>query len=893
MAATAPHRPAATSGKTTGRLSKQVDANGNATEYAYEKHPGANDYAPLKKVTVPDALGVHRSFVYDARNRVTEVKNNAGESVAKFTWSNEDRILSSEDALTNQTFFEYQAHHGASLLKKITTPLGLVTQLEYDTKANLTKVTLPTGQIANLTASARNLTETATDALGGQTSYEYDARANYTQVTNALGLSAQTDYDDLDLPKEFTDTLGATSKYAWNALGQIKSLEDNRAKTSQFQYHRDGQRKKRIDPDAKEELSTYDPAGNLLTHKPRGGQGTITYTYDEADRITAKAWDNGLGQSGNSTYSYNAADQLLASETTTATGATFTQTWGYDGEGRVNSFGQNTRTVGYGYDATGRLSTISYPAGFTVSYHYDADGKLTTIKKNGTAMATYAYENTGRLGTRTLSNGAVTTSAYDGLDRVNSIILSKNAVPLWSHAYGFDAIGNRLWTQFGSGQGDVYQYDAASQLTAVKYTATNPAQGYAAASNPAWTATCAYDPASNRTTATEAAATTAYTVNAVNQYTQLSQGGQNSTPTYNTQGDLLTHAGWTYAYDANVHLISATDGTATAQYEYDGLGRRVGKKLGAQVLWHLNSGLNLIESYDVGASQPTSHIHEPGVNRPLATVAPNGNVTFHHQDILGNVIALTDGSGALIEEYRYSVWGKPTIYRNGQAQGDNTVPEGSFLFTGHQYDSEAKLHFARARTYSASLGRWLSRDPIGEEGGLNLYAYVENDPINWIDPDGLTGWQFTDLYGRPYGSPTTEFPVGMDDVSNFGGGLGDGLSLNGTKLARDAMGIDNVDPDSTAYKAGSWSSCAVGTGRLAYAGLAKAGSVLAKTPQAASAFREGLKNLFRGGMGKGWRPPNLSGKTGEALRRSAGRTNPGMNTYGAGVGGTGAYNANQ
>lgn len=77
---------------------------------------------------------------------------------------------------------------------------------------------------------------------------------------------------------------------------------------------------------------------------------------------------------------------------------------------------------------------------------------------------------------------------------------------------------------------------------------------------------------------------------------------------------------------------------------------------------------------------------------------------------------------------------------------------------------------------------------------------------------------------------------------------------------------------------------------MVYAGLAKAGSILAKTPQAASAFRESLKNVFRLGCGKNWRPPNLSGKAGEALRRSAGRTNPAMNLYGGGIAGTGASN---
>jgi hypothetical protein len=107
------------------------------------------------------------------------------------------------------------------------------------------------------------------------------------------------------------------------------------------------------------------------------------------------------------------------------------------------------------------------------------------------------------------------------------------------------------------------------------------------------------------------------------------------------------------------------------------------------------------------------------------------------------------------------------------------------------------------------------------------------------------------------------------------------------------LGIeDYVNPCSPAYKAGSWTSFAFGFSRLGYAAFAKAGSVLATSGAAASAFRGSLRNAFRLGLGNGWRNPDLiKYGTDAALRAAAGRTNMVVNTYGAGVAAVGAAGA--
>jgi hypothetical protein len=123
------------------------------------------------------------------------------------------------------------------------------------------------------------------------------------------------------------------------------------------------------------------------------------------------------------------------------------------------------------------------------------------------------------------------------------------------------------------------------------------------------------------------------------------------------------------------------------------------------------------------------------------------------------------------------------------------------------------------------------------------------------------------------------------EVVNYSAGLGDAILLGTGGALRDLAGVDGgVNQCSDAYRYGSYAAMAAGGGRLAYAGLAKAGSVFAASGAEASAFRAGLKTFFRGGIGHNWRPPNLAGKTDAQLRAAAGKTNLPMNAYGAGVG---------
>jgi RHS repeat-associated protein len=217
--------------------------------------------------------------------------------------------------------------------------------------------------------------------------------------------------------------------------------------------------------------------------------------------------------------------------------------------------------------------------------------------------------------------------------------------------------------------------------------------------------------------------------NAANQ--QLTFGDK--TLTYDNNGNLMsiTDANGTtlYSWNARNQLAAISGPNVNASFLYDGLGRREKKTIGGSLTEFLYDGVNPVQETS-GATVLANILSGLGIDEYVArTDVSAGTTNSYLPDALGSALALADSAGAVQTEYTYEPFGRTTA--NGAS---NSNP---FEYTGRESDGTG-LYYYRARYYHPGLQRFISEDPIGLGGGdVNLFSYVSNSPINFIDPLGL------------------------------------------------------------------------------------------------------------------------------------------------------------
>ena len=142
----------------------------------------------------------------------------------------------------------------------------------------------------------------------------------------------------------------------------------------------------------------------------------------------------------------------------------------------------------------------------------------------------------------------------------------------------------------------------------------------------------------------------------------------------------------------------------------------------------------------------------------------NGNTYYAIKDHQNTVIALVDETGSVVESYEYDAWGRTKVFDAFGTELTASPYGNRYCFQGREIDWDTGLIYFRARWYNPETGRWLSKDPIGIAGGLNLYVFCGNNPVNFIDPLGLFQFGERPLEGMPQGSQTV-----VDFISPIGG----------------------------------------------------------------------------------------------------------------------------
>jgi RHS repeat-associated protein len=737
-----------------GTLSGKIDPTGNATSYTYDSsgnmlsktEPGGKvtsytyDNAG-NMLTTTDPLGNTSTFTYNTFGQVVTATDPNGHTISN-TYDVKGNLLQTVDAKGAKTVYTYDgkghpltitdplnkkitySYDAAGNLISATDQNSKVTTFTYDASGNLLTETNPAGKITKYAYDVMNRLVTITDPLGYCTRFTYDVLGNKLTVTDANGTVTGYTYNHNSQPQTVKDALGAvtTMAYSGGACGscggsgndKLISVTDANNNISRYEYDQNGNLAKEIDPGGIITNYSYDSGGRLDTRTDGNGK-TTTYVYDAADRLLSRTYQDGSSD----TFTYDAAGNLI-----TASNANISYTLTRDADNRITGITDNNgRTISYALDANGNRTQMTAPDGRITTYAYDAKNRLTQLTDNGNTYA-FTYNTLDRRIKLTNPNGTNTTYTYDDNSSITNLVTRKSsgsAINNISHAY--DKTANRTTKVEPTGTTN-YSYDPIYRLIKSAVGTTTKEL-------------FTYDATGNRTTGPTTA--TAYTIDQGNQLTAY----PNVTFTYDNNGNIIsktTLSGtYNYLYDDENRLTELRyNGAAIAIYKYDPFGRRIEKTVSGVTTKYLYDGANILYEYNGSNAIITRYTHNISTDDPLG-LETGGKLYAYHKDTLGSIRTITDSTQRTVKNYSYDSFGNMTSLTlfivDGSSSSTLSQP---YAYTGREWDKETGLYYYRARYYDPKIGRFISRDPISFAGGdVNLYGYVSNNPVNWIDPWGF------------------------------------------------------------------------------------------------------------------------------------------------------------
>lgn len=731
-------------------------------------------------------------YVYDANGRLVKTINPAGGEIL-YAYNNAGDLVSVTDALGNATVNVYNSY---GELVKVTDPRGGETSYTYDMNGNLTAAVNALGQTTTNTYDSLNRLISTADPGGHTVSYEYDALGrkikttdangntetvaydavgNVISVTNSAGhVDYAAVYDSMGRATSVTDAAGSTTARVYDSVGNMTSETNALSQTVTYSYDGAGKMVSAVDKAGKTSYSTYDGMGNLTSVTGPLGSN-ITYLFNTSGQLSKKSAAN-----GNTVYMYNALGLLDSVRDATLALTSYS----YDAAGRVTSFTNNDGTTSYTYDANGNVLTASdssgtitreydalnrvtkytdtygnvieyeydvcgnlakmvYPTGEEGVYTYDANHNMTqssVTDDSGTKTVTYEYNYRNQVKKAVNVDGSVVTKSYDSAGRLQVVNdRTKTGQYISVFIYMYDALG-RITSEMNPISGKQYNmtYDVLGRVTA--RTEVNSGNGEVINEE-----SFTYDDAGNIAPDDE---DIVYEYNSDNTLKRILQkyekdgeikyrrlvrsaydvrgnvtaiktkNGYYQNVTYDAKNRLKKAEGdySEYWYDADDNRIDMYDHSTNMKYTYDCAGGR------SRLVW-TSSHLYEVTTYAYGAEG-------------LIWSRTDGSYQVYHYDYRGSVIAVTDIDGNITDTITYTAYGK-----QASRTGTSKLIFGYNGRHGVLSDPNGLLYM-RTRFYNPDFKRFMSADiidgSIADSTSLNVYAFVNGNPISLIDPFGLS-----------------------------------------------------------------------------------------------------------------------------------------------------------
>ena len=662
--------------------------------------------------TVTKIIGgnnVSTSHQYDKNGNETHVNIGSSEDVTKTFDEDDPTLLTS---ITNNKTgvsvnYEYDTFANITKVTKQGGDLSIVQQYEYneqndvikrtDAKGNETRFTYENGNLVKITDALNNENQiiynefgqptTIIDALGNHVNFNYDSYGNKNYVGfPALSLSASMVYDQDSRMTQSIDFKGYSKDYVYDLDDALLIETDALGHETRYVYDKNGNLTAICNAAGDSTLFTYDFDKDFLLsmsfqgvtkHYDYNEDGTLhTYTTPNGDVYTYTYDNEGrMTSDGYVSYTYDANGNL---QSVTRNGKSITYT--YDIFNRITSQSYDGQTVSYGYDVNDNVTQLTYPGNHVVTYSYNALNQLDTVVDWNGRATSYNYRADGALHSMLYPNQVLTEYEYDLAGRVTGMGSKRNkgqGVDIVHYQFDLDANGNHNISSALEQFVDMPIVDLPN---------------------------------------------VSYNYNAANRL--LSDGLNDYLYDYN--GNMTVKGSSTYSYDEANNLVSYS-GNGSFAYTYDGKGnRRSASRNGELTKFVLDQNGNLLVELNGSNEVQCYYVYGRDL---ISRINADGATNYYIYDCRGSVVAMTDDTeeANVTHKYQYNDFGN--ILQMEEADFNPFRYVGKY---GVIYESE-ELYFMHARYYDPSIGRFLSEDP---EWNTNLYAYSDNNPIMFIDPSG-------------------------------------------------------------------------------------------------------------------------------------------------------------